>query len=139
GFSLVSAHTTRHAFWKPVKRPVLKGPFCAWAIDAMSRYFSGAVFLFAVLTSHAAGYPVNTLAAPTRAMVNQYCLDCHDGSIKKGNLDLESLAGDDVAPFSGEWEKVVRKLRARQMPPVGKDRPSDKSYDESIGNLTALL
>ncbi len=59
--------------------------------------------------------------------------------MKKGDLDLESLSRDDVAPHSAQWEHVVRKLRARQMPPVGKDRPSDKSYDEVIGDLTSLL
>src|SRR6476646_124171 len=62
---------------KPVKRPVLEGPFCAWAIDATSRYFSGVVLLFAVVTLRAAEHPVDTLAPPISAVVNQYCLDCH--------------------------------------------------------------
>ena len=38
------------------------------------------------------------------------------------------------------WEKVVRKLRARQMPPVGqKDRPDDATYDAVIAYLETSL
>jgi hypothetical protein len=59
--------------------------------------------------------------------------------MKKGDLDLESLSHDGIAPHTAQWERVVRKLRARQMPPVGKNRPSDKSYDEVIGDLTSSL
>lgn len=132
---------TRRAilFVKPVKRPVPKGPFCAWAIDATSRYLSGVVILCAVVTSQAAETSASTLAPPISKVVNQYCLDCHDGSMKKGDLDLESLGREGVASHPAQWENVVRKLRARQMPPVGKDRPSDKSYDEVVGDLTSML
>jgi hypothetical protein len=59
--------------------------------------------------------------------------------MKKGELDLEALSRDDISLHSPEWERVVRKLRTRQMPPVGKKRPSDKSYDEVVGDLTSLL
>ena len=37
------------------------------------------------------------------------------------------------------WEKVVRKLRARQMPPVGKERPDDATYDAVIASLETSL
>ena len=73
------------------------------------------------------------------AAVSQYCLDCHDGNSKKSELDLERISRDDVAQHSKEWEHVVRKLRTRQMPPVGKDRPTEKSYDELVATLTASL
>jgi uncharacterized protein DUF1592/uncharacterized protein DUF1588/uncharacterized protein DUF1585/uncharacterized protein DUF1587/uncharacterized protein DUF1595 len=72
-------------------------------------------------------------------VVDQYCLDCHDGSIKKGGFDLESIKSDDISKHLAEWEHVVRKLRVRQMPPVGKDRPSEKSYDEIVPALASLL
>ena len=45
------------------------------------------------------------------------------------------VARQDVAKHPDVWEKVVRKLRARQMPPVGKERPDDATYDR----VTALL
>ena len=58
-------------------------------------------------------------AATHVALVDEYCLSCHDEDKKKGGLSLEAVAADDVARHPDVWEKVVRKLRARQMPPVG--------------------
>src|SRR5690242_16054366 len=57
-----------------------------------------------------------------RAVVEEYCLTCHDADHEKGGLELESIVGAPVAQHPDIWEKVVRKLRARQMPPVGKTR-----------------
>jgi hypothetical protein len=74
-----------------------------------------------------------------KVVVNQYCVSCHDAEVKKGGLDLERISRDDVTSHSDEWEKVVRKMRARQMPPAGKDRPADKVYDELVGKLASTL
>src|SRR5262245_36090831 len=49
------------------------------------------------------------------AVVKQYCYDCHDRDGQKGDLDLESLQGKAIANDSIVWEKVVRKMNARQM------------------------
>ena len=72
------------------------------------------------LTARGASTP-----APHLAVVNEYCLSCHDEDHKKGELSLEAVASHDVARHPEVWEKVVRKLRARQMPPIGKSRPND--------------
>ena len=67
------------------------------------------------------------------ALVDEYCLSCHDEDKKKGGLALETIARQDVARHPDVWEKVVRKLRARQMPPVGqKERPDEATYDAVI-------
>ena len=63
-------------------------------------------------------------ASPQLSLVEEYCLSCHDEDHKKGGLALESVAADGVPRHPDVWEKVVRKLRARQMPPVGKERPA---------------
>ena len=57
------------------------------------------------------------------AVVKEYCYDCHDREMHKGELDLETLQAQDIASHSDIWEKVVRKMNARQMPPIGKPRP----------------
>jgi hypothetical protein len=74
-----------------------------------------------------------------KAVIDKYCLDCHDGSLKKGGLDLELISKDDPSQHPAAWEHVIRKMRARQMPPVGKDRPNDKSYDEVVAKLATVL
>ena len=74
-----------------------------------------------------------------RAVVNEYCLTCHDADHEKGGLELESILGKPVAEHPAVWEKVVRKLRARQMPPVGKPRPDDATYDAVVASLESSL
>ncbi len=70
--------------------------------------------------------------------MEQYCLDCHSGEVKKGNLDLESVKPDDVTQTE-IWEKVVRRLRARQMPPAEKKRPDEGTYEAVLSELESSL
>src|SRR5262245_56417013 len=68
----------------------------------------------------------NPAALPHVALVDKYCVACHDESMKKADLALDTIAKDPIAQHPDIWEKVVRKLNARQMPPVGrKERPDD--------------
>src|SRR6476661_1007870 len=76
---------------------------------------------------------------PHIALIDDYCLSCHDKDHEKGKLVLESVAEDDVAQHPEIWEKVVRKLRARLMPPVGKERPDDPTYDAVVSFLEKSL
>jgi mono/diheme cytochrome c family protein len=81
-----------------------------------------------------------TPAALHAALVDEYCLTCHDEDEKEGGLALETVALQDVSRHPDVWEKVVRKLRARQMPPVGKkDRPDEATYDAVIAYLEGSL
>jgi hypothetical protein len=59
--------------------------------------------------------------------------------LKHGGLDLDTILREDMAAHAADWEQVVRKLRARQMPPVGKDRPTETTYNETLAGLTSSL
>src|SRR5262245_57036572 len=72
-------------------------------------------------------------------LVQNYCLSCHDDDHKKGGLALDAILNAGVAAHPDVWEKVVRKLRARQMPPIGKERPDDATYDAVVARLEASL
>jgi mono/diheme cytochrome c family protein len=74
-----------------------------------------------------------------RSLIDEYCLSCHDENKKKGGLSLEAVAAHDVARHPDVWEKVVRRLRARQMPPIGQERPDDTIYDSVIASLETSL
>jgi mono/diheme cytochrome c family protein len=78
-------------------------------------------------------------SGPHVALVDKFCSACHDEFEKKGDLALDMLVFEDVSRHQDVWEKVVRKLRARQMPPVGKDRPDDATYERAIAFLEASL
>src|SRR6478609_8286579 len=72
-------------------------------------------------------------------VVNRYCIGCHNSKVKAGNLLLDSILTVPVEKHSDEWEKVVRKLRVRHMPPIGLPRPDEKTYEAVIGSLVAQL
>ena len=80
----------------------------------------------------------NSAASPTtprasvaaeRALLDQYCVTCHNNRAKTANLSLEGLDLSTVGDHPELWEKVVRKLRAGVMPPPDIKRPSLAEYE----------
>ena len=68
-------------------------------------------------------------AATGRALLDQYCVTCHNDRAKRANLSLEKLdLATHVSANPQFWEKVVRKLRAGVMPPPGTRRPELATY-----------
>ena len=65
--------------------------------------------------------------------VNLYCVECHNHEDRAAGVALDGLIGDDPGRDSAAWEKVVRKLVARQMPPAGSIRPSGRATDAIVG------
>ena len=75
----------------------------------------------------------------TRSLVADFCLDCHSQQDPASGLDLESILMANVPENSESWERVVRKLRARQMPPLQSRRPDEKTYATAVNSLTSVL
>jgi mono/diheme cytochrome c family protein len=67
--------------------------------------------------------------AAERALLDQYCVTCHNNRAKTANLSLEGLDLSTVGDHPELWEKVVRKLRAGVMPPPDIKRPSLTEYE----------
>ncbi len=67
------------------------------------------------------------------------CLDCHDKATHKAGLALDDLLAKDIGPNAEAWEKVVRKLTARQMPPQEAPRPQEREYDAAVAWLESSL
>jgi mono/diheme cytochrome c family protein len=61
--------------------------------------------------------------SPQQALVNQYCVGCHNDRVKSGGLTLAGLNLDAVDQHAEVAEKVIRKLRGGLMPPAGAKRP----------------
>ncbi len=77
--------------------------------------------------------------ATVKTFVTQHCLRCHSSEDKRGGLTLETLDPENVGGHARIWEKVVRKLAARQMPPAGRPRPDERAYDSVIAALETAL
>ena len=68
-------------------------------------------------------------AIAQRALLDQYCVTCHNDRTRRANLTLEKLDLTTVGDNPQLWEKVVRKLRAGVMPPPGMRRPELTAYN----------
>jgi len=80
-------------------------------------------------------------ASEERALLNQYCVGCHNEKAKAGGgeaarkLTLDDLDITHVEKAPVEWETIVRKLRAGMMPPSGMPRPDRATYESMIAWL----
>ena len=77
--------------------------------------------------------------ADPRAVIENYCLECHDDDHQKGDLSLETFDPSKPELRPATAEKIVRKLRAGMMPPPGKDRPADGSLDALAASMETRL
>ena len=73
------------------------------------------------------------------SLVSQYCVSCHNSRTKTAGLELDTVSAQSLDESWEAWEKVVRKLRARQMPPLGARRPDEALYTAALGSLEGAL
>jgi mono/diheme cytochrome c family protein len=92
-------------------------------------------------TVRAAQSSTATAPASSTGVFRQYCVGCHNERMKAnfGNLSLESLDAADVSSHAETLEKVVRKLRKGQMPPLGRPRPDAATLEAFVVSLENTL
>ncbi|MBV8843951.1 MAG: DUF1592 domain-containing protein [Bryobacterales bacterium] len=94
----------------------------------------------AALLTTKAQTPAPSKAAPApainvdhyREMIDTYCVECHNPTVKSGGLSLEGLDLQNASSNADVWEKALRKLRGRLMPPPGNAQPPQKDIDSFI-------
>jgi hypothetical protein len=67
--------------------------------------------------------------AAQRALLDQYCVVCHNDKTKIANFSLQTQDINAVGDHPEVWERVIRKLRAGMMPPPGMPRPPIAKYE----------
>jgi hypothetical protein len=96
----------------------------------------------AALAAAAAAYLFAT-RAPTAAehwaLVDRYCVGCHNGAELAGDLALDRADRDELAADAETWETAIRKLRGHQMPPPGEPRPAQARVDALVTWLEQSL
>ncbi len=118
-----------------------------------------ALAVVAVMGPLAAAHPqAQSTSSPVdsyRAVLDQYCVTCHSETVVRGagpseptplvsQLRMVGLMLDatDLANIEEDteiWEKVVRKLRTRAMPPQPRPRPDEATYDGLVSWLETEL
>jgi hypothetical protein len=81
-----------------------------------------AIALAAVLAASCGRDPA-VEATEQWAMLDRYCVECHNDAEYTGDVSFESLSPESIAAHAATFEKVVRKLRGQLMPPPGEPRP----------------
>src|SRR5436190_16151186 len=78
-------------------------------------------------------------ATSERALLDKYCVTCHNQRLKTAGLMLDKLDVNDVAAAPDIWEKVISKTRGGLMPPVGRPRPDLQTFGAFASSLESEL
>ena len=76
---------------------------------------------------------------PHRAMLDQYCVTCHNQRAKTAGLMFDKMDLANVAQDGEVWEKAIRKLRGGMMPPPGNKRPDPAAVESFVTFLESTL
>jgi len=87
----------------------------------------------------AAQTPAALPSGPHRAVLDRYCVTCHNARLRTAALQLDTADVANPAGSAAVWEKVLHKLRTREMPPPGAPRPEPATYEALATYLERTL
>jgi mono/diheme cytochrome c family protein len=82
-------------------------------------------------TQAAAAAAAPDQTAKYQAWLKQYCINCHNSktaSPANEPVNLETASLTNLVPHAVTWERVLRKLSVRAMPPQGMPHPTEAEY-----------
>jgi len=106
------------------------------------------ILLAVVLTASLSGVFSAAPAAPVLqtsaadaqlATIKQYCVGCHNDRSKTGGVSFEGITAQSIGQHAELFEKAVRKLRGRVMPPPGARQPESAAIDSLVAWLEESL
>jgi hypothetical protein len=71
--------------------------------------------------------------------IERYCVECHNETDLAAEIAFDELSPDEVAAHADVFERAVRKLRGRMMPPPGGVKPSNTETDAFVAWLEGTL
>jgi uncharacterized protein DUF1592/uncharacterized protein DUF1588/uncharacterized protein DUF1585/uncharacterized protein DUF1587/uncharacterized protein DUF1595 len=74
-----------------------------------------------------------------RKTLDTYCTGCHNARARAGGVAFDTLPLDAVHEHADVWEKAVRKLRGRLMPPPTSRQPDQGEIDAFVTWMEARL
>ena len=79
------------------------------------------------------------LPASTQAILQRFCVDCHGAESAEAKINFTQLTSQDVGRRFKDWEKAVRMLRQRKMPPRDAPQPTDAERDATAAAIERAL
>jgi mono/diheme cytochrome c family protein len=83
--------------------------------------------------------PAPQAAEAHLATVKQYCATCHNDRVKVAGLSFDGLTAHGIAQRPDVFEKAVRKMRGRVMPPPNAPHPAPAAIDSLVTWLETSL
>ena len=74
-----------------------------------------------------------------RRMLDSYCVGCHNSKVRTAGIVFDAVNLDSVHDNADVWEKALRKLRGRQMPPPTSRQPDQREIDAFASWMEAAL
>ena len=115
-------------------------PLLSYSAAGLIALSLGAVELLAAeLQQPSAVASAQSASAETAGLIEEYCVTCHNERRNTGGLALDAIDVASVSEHPEVWEKAVRKLRARAMPPAERRRPDERGYQAMLTYLETEL
>jgi len=96
-----------------------------------------------IVSAHAQSAAPAAAPAPTveaqLATVKTYCATCHNDRVKTGGVSFDGLTAEAVTQHADVFEKAVRKVRGRVMPPPNARQPTAQTSDALVAWLEQTL
>ncbi len=73
------------------------------------------------------------------AFFGTFCLDCHNTEDPASEFDLQAILRSPISEHLVDWERVVKKIRARQMPPSDAERPTEAAMNDILVSIEEVL
>lgn len=73
--------------------------------------------------------------AAQNELIGTYCVTCHNKVTKSGELVLEGFNVSSPLLSAELLERLIRKVRSGQMPPLGEDRPASEAMSAFVDGL----
>jgi mono/diheme cytochrome c family protein len=100
---------------------------------------ANAALLLSVAAAVVPAAPASTPSDSRQAFLDRYCVACHGAASKTAGIVLQNSEASNPAARPDLWEKVIRKIKAGDMPPAGMPRPDDASLRAFSTGLTNEL
>lgn len=104
-----------------------------------SEYDLSASWLKKQLSDIGGDHHPETAISSKLGVINKYCISCHNADEKEGGMNFETVRSEEILENTDVWERVIKKLESRQMPPTDRQRPGEATYEAVLANLIGTI
>ncbi len=83
--------------------------------------------------------PPPMAAPPQWSLLQKRCSKCHNSEDWAGGVAFDTMSPQSIPEDAETWEKAVRKLRGRLMPPSGQPQPDQQTIDSFVSWMEGEL